>query len=253
MPMLRPVAARPPRAVTLLLLALTLAVATMGARGGLAAERTEVFVLGTLYKRHEVVPAYDLPALRRIVTAIKPDVLVLDCTPREIAEERVHPSKVEYPGVIFPLMREGRYKIYAAEPDEPLFSEIVQSIVTATTVFEKERPDAAAAWKRYGESTYGALTALWRSPADVHEHVTATALAGKQALDGELVGAALVDGSARWNRHWADAILKAAHENPGRRILATVGIENRAPIAKALEPEAALTVVDMARWLREHP
>jgi hypothetical protein len=218
-----------------------------------AADRAEVFVLGTLYKRHDAVPAYDLPALRRIIVAIQPEVLVLDCTPREIAEQRVHASKVEYPGVVFPLMREGRYKVYPAEPDEPMFSEIVQSIIAANTALEKERPDAAAAVKSYRESTYAALATRWRSPADVHDEVTAAALAAKEALDAEIVGPVLAKGGERWNRHWADAIVKAAAENPGRRILALAGIENRAPIAKALEGHANMRVVDIAAWLRGHP
>jgi hypothetical protein len=92
----------------------------------LAEARTEIFVLGTLYTRHETTPAYDLKTLRRIILDIGPDVLVVDCTPTEVREQKVHPSKVEYPDAIFLLARERAYKVYAAEPDEPLFSEIVR-------------------------------------------------------------------------------------------------------------------------------
>ena len=94
-------------------------------------DRSQVFVLGTLYKRHEAVPRYDLAALRRTISAIQPDALVLDVTPRELATRKVWPGKIEYPGVVFPLIDAGRYRVYAAEPDEPMFTEIVQSIVEA--------------------------------------------------------------------------------------------------------------------------
>ena len=49
----------------------------------------EVYVLGTLYKRHESVPIYSLEVLRKIVEQIRPDVLVLDCTPSEVRAQRV--------------------------------------------------------------------------------------------------------------------------------------------------------------------
>lgn len=234
------------------LVAATIAFVLVAGDVARSADRTEVFLLGSLYRRHESVPSYDLQALRRIILAIKPDVLVVDCTPREVREQHVHASKIEYPGVIFPLAREHGWRVYPAEPDEPTFTEIVQSIVQANQKLEKDRPDAAAALKAYASAMYQALTVLWRSPAAVHDEITAAMFASKAALEADLIGPAMGDGGRRWNRHWADAIVTAVAENPGRRVLAVAGIENREEIAALLKNDTRVSLVDMAAWLREH-
>src|SRR5690606_23879448 len=62
----------------------------------------EVFVVSTLYRRHAEVPAYGHDSLRAIIERIRPTAVVLDVSPRELREQAVHPSKAEYPQVIFP-------------------------------------------------------------------------------------------------------------------------------------------------------
>lgn len=212
----------------------------------------DVYVVGTLYRRHAAVPAYDLPALRRLMLAIKPDILVLDCTPAEIAAQTVHASKIEYAGVVFPLVRERGYPVYAAEPAEPMFSEIVQAITAENQAMGRDRPEIAKALAQFTAATYAALAPHWQSVADVQDSVTAQALAGKSVLVNRMTGPAAERGWARWNQHWADAILRAAAEHPGKRILALTGIENRPWIVEALGRAETVRVVDVPRWLREH-
>src|SRR5262245_43034465 len=226
------------------------ALVTMSAAG--AAPAADVYVIGSLYGLHASAPGYDLQALRRIVVAIDPQVLVLDCTPREIATRTVHASKIEYPEVIFPLMRERQYVVYAAEPDEPMFSDIVTSIVEASQDLKRTRPEAAQALDQFKKATDSALTAYWRSPADAHDAITAQMLAAREALQNRMIGPAAETGSVRWNRHWADSIVRAARENPGRRILALTGIANRSSITLALKGATGIKVIDTTSWLRTH-
>ena len=49
-------------------------------------------------------------------------MIVTDCTPTEIREQKVHASKIEYPQVIFPLVQQHGYRVYAGEPDEPFIT-----------------------------------------------------------------------------------------------------------------------------------
>jgi hypothetical protein len=225
----------------------------LGAVGGpleaiAVAAKTDVYVVGTLYRRHETVATYDLETVRRIILAVKPDVLVVDCTPAEVRERRVHASKIEYAQVIFPLMQEGAYKVYPAEPDEPLFTEIVQSGSAARATFEKTRPQDAAALQDYVKATYAALATHWRTPADVQDTLTGQVLTAKVAFEGRTVGTAA--NSERWNQHWTDAIRRAVAENPGKRVLALTGIENRAWIVNALSRAPEVELVDVPAWLR---
>jgi hypothetical protein len=235
-----------------LIAATLLAIASGLPLTALAEARTEVFVLGTLYKRHETTPAYDLQALRRIILDIGPDVLVVDCTPTEVRELKVHPSKVEYPGAIFPLAHARGYPMYAAEPDEPLFTELVQSQIDVRESVRKKQPEKARAADEYGKFAYSVLAEHWRSPADVHDETTAVVLEGKQQLEALVFGPVARDGQIRWDQHWTDVILRAAAENPGKRVLALTGIQNRKWIADALQVDGSVEVVDMTRWLRDH-
>jgi len=216
-------------------------------------DQTQVFVLGTLYRRHEAVPRYDLAALRRTMTAIQPDALVLDVTPTELATRKVWPGKIEYPGAIFPFIDAGRYRVYAAEPDEPMFTEIVQSITEASQALERTAPDVSAGLDQFTEAVYTSLYASWQTPADVNSAVTDRVLAGKQALESRLVGPVRAKGRERWNRHVLGIILKAARENPGRRVLVLVGIENRHWFVNHLRNSTDIELVDMEAWLRQRP
>lgn len=88
----------------------------------------QVFVVGTLYGRHANVSAYDHAALRRVIDAIDPEALVLDVSPNELARREVSPGKQEYVRVIFPWIDAHPVPVYAGEPGQPLFDEIVQSV-----------------------------------------------------------------------------------------------------------------------------
>ncbi len=226
--------------------------ATQEPAPGAKPTQTDVFVLASLYRRHQSTAAYDLPALRRTILAIRPDVLVLDCTPNELKEGKVHASKIEYTGVIFPLLREGRYAVVPAEPDEPMFSEIVQSVGEERKRFSLQRPETAAALETYVSHAYAALGHHWQSPAAIHDEVTATVLKGVKALEDELYGPANADGQRRWNRHWTEAILRAVAEHPGKRVLAVTGVENRPFIVEALRQDPRVKMIDMVEWLRAH-
>lgn len=217
-----------------------------------AAEQAQVFVLGTLYKRHEAVARYDLATLRHTLAAIRPDALVLDVTPNELSTRKVWPGKIEYPAVIFPFIDAGRYRVYAAEPDEPMFSEIVQSIIGENRALERAHPDVSEGLKRFADATYGALYAAWQSPADVNSEVTDRVMAGKQALESRLAGPVRGRAGERWNRHVLDVILKAVRENPGRRVLVLVGVENRYWFVDHLRDLPEVDPVNLETWLRQH-
>ncbi|HET9447049.1 MAG TPA: hypothetical protein VFO35_12350 [Steroidobacteraceae bacterium] len=215
-----------------------------------AAQPAQVFVLGSLYSRHKTVQSYDLDALRRVVLAIDPDVIVTDCTPTEIREQKVHVSKIEYPQVIFPLVQQHGYRVYAGEPDEPLFTQIVRPLAQERSAFAAANPEKARALEAYEEATWSALETHWRSPADAHDETTALALAGRKALDTRVYGELSARGNTRWIEHWVRIVRQAVAENPGKKILAVPGIDNRAEIERELRGDSKLTLVDMAQWLQ---
>jgi len=164
----------------------------------------------------------------------------------------VHASKIEYAQVIFPLMEAGAYKVYPAEPDEPMFSDIVKAVATAHQTFQQTKPEDSAAFQEYVKSTYAVLAKHWRSPAEVNDDLTGRVLGAKKALEAQLVGDAEGDGGRRWNQHWTDSIVRAVAENPGKRVLALTGIENRYWIVDALRHSPQVELIDIPAWLRTH-
>jgi hypothetical protein len=231
-------------------LLLPLLLATVATTAAAAPAATQVFVLGSLYSRHQSIAAYDLAALRRVILAIDPDVVVVDCTPIEVRDQQVHASKIEYPQVIFPLVKEHGYRVYAAEPDEPLFTQIVEPIAQSVRAFAKANPEQARVLSDYDKATWAALALHWRSPAEAHDETTAIALAGRKALDAQMHGELLLEGNTRWIEHWVRIVRQAAAENPGKKILAIAGIDNRHEIERELRQDPTLAVIEMAQWLR---
>ena len=207
----------------------------------MAKEINEVFVIGTLYKRHEQVPAFSVEVLKRLIADIKPSVLVLDVTPTELKEKTV-----------FPLLAQQAYIVYAAEPAEPLFSEIVQAVAQAHQQFPKDKPTEAAALKQFEEATYTLLKQHWTSVANVQDEITDAAMRATIELSGAMLGPDVRNNGSRWDRHTADVVLKAVAEHPGKRILVLTGIRNRPHVTENLRAAPAVTLIDMPSWLRQH-
>ncbi|HJU39165.1 MAG TPA: hypothetical protein VJ724_06290, partial [Tahibacter sp.] len=219
--------------------------------GGAAfAAKPQVFVVGTLYKKHETVAAYDLAALSRIVEAIAPDVVVLDVNPTELAERKVFPGKVEYTRVLFPYVEKRGVKAYAGEPAEPTFTDIVNAVIRVREDLKARDPAGAAAMEAYRRATYDALVALWKEAADVHDDASEAVVMGLKRYEEAMLGAVEADSDRRWDTHAANVALQAVKENPGKRVLQVAGIENLPLIRATLRDSGQVEVVDMAAWIR---
>jgi hypothetical protein len=212
---------------------------------------TEVYLMGTLYKRHEQVPAYSVDTLVRIVEKMSPDVLVLDVTPEELRKRSVFPGKVEYINGIFPLMDKRSFVSYPAEPAEPMFSEIVEAVKSRLQQFDKEQPTLSASFKRTEKNMYNILGKHWTTAAHVQDDVTSEMIEAASKLQGEIVGPVMQDAGERWDRHTADVVKRAVKEHPGKRVLVLTGIRNRPLVQRHLQADPAIKLVDMPAWLAQ--
>ncbi len=215
----------------------------------LAAGAPEVFVVSTLYARHRQVPAYDLPALRRVIEAVKPQAFVLDVTPTELRTRKVWPGKVEYVEVIFPYLDASGAAAYASEPDEPLFQQLTGATGQAYKTFGERNPSGAKALDAMKEAAYQAMASTWAAAADVNSEKTDRLVAGLRALEEGLVGDSIARVQIAWDRHHADRLRDALRAHPGQRVLMLVGIESRYRVLQALKADG-VAVVDTEAWLR---
>jgi hypothetical protein len=211
--------------------------------------KNEVFVLGTLYKRHETTPAFGLEALKKVITAIHPDVFVLDISPKELKEQKVYPGKVEYINIVFPYLNGGKFIAYPGEPGEPLYTALVNEAIKGYGDLGRQQPALSKSLTDYTTALYGIMTASWKSVADANSALTDQLLAAKLSLEDSLVGKLQSSGWEKWNAHTTGIIQQAIRENPGRRILVLTGIENAYMIRDNLR-RANVDLVDMEIWLR---
>lgn len=214
------------------------------------APRSEVFVVATLYGRHAGTPAYGHDTLGAIIERVAPSAVVLDVSPRELRDQTVHPSKAEYPEVIFPLVRERRWQAYAGEPDEPRFTEIVSRLGKSLAAFRESRPEAAALDRAHDEATYAALAEVWRTPAGVNGALTDHMLASRRRYQDHVAGPEVAEAWRLWNEHALSMVRRAVAENPGRRVLVLIGVENAGPLREALRRDSTLTLIDTEAFLR---
>lgn len=91
---------------------------------------------------------------------------------------------------------------------------------------------------------------LWRSPADVNGSVTDEMLRARRAYQDRLAGERVAAAWERWNAHAAAMVRTAARENPGRRILVLIGVENTGPLRATLKDDPGIRLVDVDAWLR---
>lgn len=209
----------------------------------------EVYVLSTLYRRHAEVPAYGHDTLRALIERVRPVAVVLDVSPRELRERSVHPSKAEYPEVIFPLLARHGYRAYPGEPDEPRFGEIVGRLGRALESFRRGQPAAAEADAGYEKATFAALAHHWRGPAEVNSALTDELLAARRHFQDRIAGTEVAEAWRQWNDHAVAMVRQAVAESPGGRVLVLIGVENAALLRPALRELPGLRVVDMEDWI----
>jgi hypothetical protein len=216
----------------------------------LAQAPANVIVLDTLHQMHAEVPAYGNAALGRAIEKLKPDVLCVELQPDDLTTRPPEKTKQEYPAVIYPLIDRHHYRVYAMEPAEPLYTTLLTPYRANTDAFDAHQPARADAFGKYADGLYAVLKAHWTSPAAVNDEVTDTAFRTKHLLQETLMGPGEHAGWEAWNHHFLEVIQRAARENPGQRIVVTVGAEHGYWLRDHLRYAAGVTLIDTPAALR---
>ena len=224
--------------------------AAMAAQPATVPAPATVVVLDTLHQMHAQVPAYGNTTLGRTLEKLHPDVLCVELKPDALTARPPEPRKQEYPAVIYPLIDRHHYRVYALEPAAPLYDAILAPYRANAVAFNTRQPAQAEAFGKYSEALYAALRAHWASPAAVNDEVTDTALRAKHALQSALMGPGERAGWEAWNGHFLQVIERAARENPGRRIVVTVGAAHGYWLREHLRGAAGVSVLDTPTVLR---
>jgi hypothetical protein len=224
----------------LLAVILTLATAT---------QQTEVFVLASIGSLHDQVDGFRYRTLDQVIRAIRPDVMVLEVTPDELAERRDTKGRPEYPNTVWPMLKEpGAPRAYAMEAGQPLYRELIGEGERIWSEFARQQPGINAALTAYTAAVTDVLLQHWKTAADTHDELTDLHARARYHLVASLfpAGQAL---QTRWDRVMLDAVRQAIAENPGKRVLVLGTHRNRFMFVDGLNALSGTTVVDMNRWL----
>ncbi|HEX6880365.1 MAG TPA: hypothetical protein VF135_08385 [Terriglobales bacterium] len=216
------------------LMAVTLTSATYGQTGNATpSPTTEVVVLSTLHQFHEQTPGYSYEDLKIAIERLRPDVLAVELTPTALAAKTPQKIKREYQNAIFPLLESHKWKAVAMEPEGVTSQKLIAAIREAEESLGREFPQKSETADLYSDTLFSYLRARWHSAADVNSRCTDDSFAVKHAFQEKLYGPKEAEGWEGWNLYFLDRIMEAASENPGKRIVVTVGAEH-------------------GYWLREH-
>jgi hypothetical protein len=233
-----------------ILLVLALVPATALPIGAAKTPPAQVAVLATLHQLHATTPAYSFEILGQVIERLQPDVLCVELQPGDLQQRPAEATKQEYPKVVYPLIDRHHYRVYAMEPAEPAYSDILTPYIQAGHDFSVREPEQAEAFSRYSDGAYIGLQTYWTSPARVNDAVTDSVLRAKHDLQQAMVGDGERIGWERWNRQFLGVILQAAKENPGKRIVVIVGAEHGYWLRGHLAQATGVQLLDTAALLR---
>lgn len=212
-----------------------------------AAGDDRVMVIGALHGLHEREPAFDYARLRAAIVAFRPDVLVLEVRPDELAERKETPGRPEYPAVIWPLLDRLRVRAVAMEPGGNTFQAIASAAGAAFADFKRRDSAGAAALATLDTAVEEALLAYWQRPGQVQDQTTAALVSGAEAARFALVGGDFSEAQRRWDAYMADQAVQAVGANPAARVLVIASYKNRAMLERSVReaaPERALSASD---------
>jgi hypothetical protein len=228
---------------------LVAAVLVTAPTGTLRAQDTEIFVLGALGALHEQEESFPYETLDRVIRGIKPEVLLLEVTPEELAGRVDTKGRPEYPKVVWPFLRAaGTLKVYAMEAAQPHYGELVGEGTRIFGEFAKQRPGENAALTAYTGAATDMLIAHWKSPADTQDEATDALSEARYGLIAGLLPEAHPF-QKRWDSVMVDVARKAVTAHPGTRVLLIGSFRNRFMFTKALDNLPGIKVGDMKAWL----
>lgn len=185
-----------------------------------------VVLLPTLHQFHSAARNYGFGVLRQIIEGLRPDILAVELTEADVLGRQPQRYKMEYQKCVYPYLDQHDIPVVALEPVEPPFSEWVKQLEDAENALKESSPQRYEEFQNYALDLFSQLLQSWDSPAAVDSDRTDRMLEEKHARQGRLFGSRYQDAWDRRNEYIAQSIGETANANPGKRIVALVGVEH---------------------------
>jgi hypothetical protein len=230
-------------------LALAFAAGFTGQLHAATAPPDGVYVVGAIQRLHASEPSFSFDHLRRIIEAVRPQVLVLEVRPDELAERNETQGRPEYPAVVWPYLAAHPTTALPMEPGDKVFEAMAGAAGRRFEAFATTKPEAAAYMSRLGRALSTVLQDHWRHPADAHDPVTRDLVHAQGLAQAQLGGPEFETSQAEWDGYMVDRTREAIAAHPGKRILVLASYRNLEAFRTGLKGESRL--VEMESWLRD--
>ena len=208
-----------------------------------------VLVLGALHDLHAREESFGYDQLRNILTSFRPDVVVLEVRPDELAGRAATPGRPEYPQAIWKWLADTGAETVAMEPGGKRFETIADAAGAAFTAFGRRDAPGAAALTAFDDALEAALLVSWRHPSQTQDETTARMVESHAALRAALVGPDFVKAQAAWDGDMAQVVTRTVRSRPGKRVLVIGSYRNRALLERAARKIAPGRIVPAEAWL----
>lgn len=229
-------------------LALAFAAGFTGQLHAATAPPDGVYVVGAIQRLHASEPSFSFDHLRRIIEAVRPDVMVLEVRPDELAARKETQGRPEYPAVVWPWLSAHPTAALPMEPGGEVFEAMTGAAGRRFEAFGKAKPDADAYMTRLARALSTVLQDHWRHPADAHDAITLDLVRAQGLAQAQLGGPDFATSQAEWDGYMVARAREAIAANPGKRILVLASYRNLEAFRAGLKGEARL--VDIEPWLR---
>lgn len=204
--------------------------------------RPQVLVLSTLHQYHAQVSCYGFPTLHRIITALAPDLLLLEVSEEDLRSRPDERIKREYPEVVYPLLDALGVQALPLEPSGEIRHALIKRARAAESQFrESERSQAHDA---FVQDWLTGLMACWRTPADVNSASTDASVLAKHDIEKSIYPPDSAQSWQEWNQHFIDQITLAVNQRRPRRALVLVGLEHSHWLRRRLARHTGLELLD---------
>ncbi|TGX53200.1 hypothetical protein E5A73_10050 [Sphingomonas gei] len=224
-------------------------VAVLPAHAQTTPRADDVLVLGALHDLHAREESFGYDRLHRLLEAFRPDVVVLEVRPDELAGRTDTPGRPEYPRMVWRWLDESRVEAVAMEPGGARFAELAGAAAAAFAALGRNDPQGAAALTAFDEALETALLAYWRHPSQTQDATTARMVDSHVALRAAIVGPAFAKVQSAWDDGMAEVATRTVQSRPGKRVLVIGSYRNRGQLEDAVRKVAAARIVPSSAWV----
>jgi len=229
---------------------LLLSALTLGTLANASPQPSEVVVLCALHQLHEQAHFYTYADLSAAIERLHPDVLVVELTPADLKDKVEQKNKREYQNSVYPLLRQHNWATVALEPEGQRRTELIGWLRGAEQELQKTSPQKDEAFDTYNDTLFKYLLSQWQSGADVNASWTDHLFAVKHSFQHGLYGPQEEQGWEGWNQYFLQQIIRAAKQNPGKRIVVIVGVEHGYWLREHLRKQDGVKLLDTVESLQ---